>query len=81
MGFGQVALGAVELGQSSRATFDREPKHLESLKESPAGGIDGSRILERGFDLGQNACEHVRLVLQKLADILRCLGSIARLAS
>src|SRR5689334_13899152 len=79
--FRQGSLGAVELGQPTRPTFDRQLQRFQSLIQGPSSYIDRSSILEWGLCLGQNAGQHIRSVNQKDANILASLGLITGIAS
>ena len=79
--FRQGSLCAVELGQPTRPTFDRQPHRFQSLIQGPSSAIDRSGILEWGLCLSQKTCQHIRFVGQKDANILAPLGLVTGIAS
>src|SRR5258708_6957826 len=51
VGLGIASGRPVELGPSAGTAFHGETERLETIKESPAGGVDRRRVLERCLGL------------------------------
>jgi hypothetical protein len=80
MRFRQSAALPLVFGQSATAGLQGQPARFEPLKELPARRIDGGRSFQRRFRLGQDARQHVRLLVQELLDESRALLDVTRLA-
>ena len=55
MGLGDLEPGSVPLGPAPAGGGHGEPRTFEGVEQGPAGGVDGSSILQGGLGLGQDA--------------------------
>ena len=68
MCLGEVHPDPVPFGSAPGALLYRKPGRPKPFKQSPSGGVDVRRVLQRGLGPGEDLLQEIRLLREKLLD-------------